>query len=63
MLFQLTDEQVEQTEKWKEEREKYVGAIGGQFGYIFIPTSLGHIMKIKCYATEEELDLTDYSDW
>ena len=40
----------------------YVGAIGGRFGYRFIPTSLGTIVKVQC-ACGEERDVTDYDEW
>lgn len=37
------------------------GAIGGATTYSFTPTSLGTIFKVKHF--DEELDLTNYSDW
>ena len=48
-------------EMWK--RKDNPGAIGGQFTFKFIPTSIGTIVKVKYYHTGEELDLTDYDDF
>lgn len=39
----------------------YSGAIGGAVSYIFTPTSIGFVVKVRCYG--KELDITDYSDW
>lgn len=36
------------------------GAIGGQFTYLFTPTSLGTVKKVKC-TCGEEYDCTDYN--
>jgi hypothetical protein len=60
-VFELSKEQHEKAQLWMKEREKYSGAIGGQFSFIFIPTSLGMIAKVT--DGKETLDLTDYSDW
>ncbi len=41
------------------------GAIGGAFKFVFIPTTIGTIVKVQfdCDGIKEELDLTDYSEW
>ena len=41
----------------------YYGAIGGGLEYIFVPNALGTVVKVKEYYTQEELNLTNYSDW
>jgi len=41
----------------------YYGAIGGGLSYIFVPNALGTVVKVKEYYTQEELNLTNYSDW
>lgn len=41
----------------------YCGTIGGGIQYIFIPTSVGTICKIKHSLTNKELDVTDYDNW
>ena len=68
LAFKLTDEQVELANKWMEEKEKtfkqdHYGAVGGSFGFLFIPTSIGTIEIIKCFCDDDELDLTDYDSW
>jgi hypothetical protein len=39
------------------------GAIGGRYSYIFTPTSLGTVSRVKCCACQAEIDLTDYDEW
>jgi hypothetical protein len=34
-----------------------MGAIGGNFSYIFTPTTIGMLVTVKCGVTEEELFL------
>ena len=41
----------------------YYGATGGAFTYSFTPTSLGTVMKVKHGLTNNEIDLTEYSEW
>ena len=41
----------------------YYGAIGDGLEYIFVPNALGTVVKVKEYYTQEELNLTNYSDW
>ena len=49
--------------KCKEEDSQGAGAIGGRFQYVFIPTGLGVITKVKDSFSDNELDLTDYDMW
>jgi hypothetical protein len=37
--------------------------IGGQFSYIFTPTSVGVGVSIKCNCCGEEENITDYGCW
>ena len=46
---------------WK--RKDNPGAIGGQFTFKFIPTSIGTIIKVVYSPTLDELDLTDYDEF
>lgn len=55
--FQISGEKYEEAKKWMRERAKYSGAIGGQFSFVFTPTSIGTFCKIT--DGEEYLDLTD----
>ena len=64
--FSLTPSQAAKFEAWRTEmwkRNDNPGAIGGQFTFKFIPTSIGTIIKVVYSATLEELDLTNYDDF
>jgi hypothetical protein len=61
MNFNLTKEQYEKASIWMKEREKYSGAIGGQFSFVFSPTSIGMVASVT--DGNESLDLTDYDLW
>lgn len=65
--FTLSPAKVEKFEKWrkkknKEKGEVYVGAIGGAYEFVFIPTGIGTITKVRC-ADGTELDLTEDEDF
>lgn len=60
-VFTLTDDQYDKARLWMDDREKYVGAIGGQFSFIFTPTSLG--ITVVVTDGEEKLDITNYEEW
>ena len=69
-MFQLSDQELKEEKKWLEEHNKECrfadsmnqGAIGGRLSYIFTPTSLGVLTKVRC-ACGEEIDVTDVSNW
>ena len=68
-IFELSPYAVAKLTKWihghKCEYTKHpekLGAIGGGFTYTFTPTSIGVIVKIKCYCGAG-CDLTDYDSW
>jgi hypothetical protein len=68
MEFCLSPEQVRRYKAWREQlvaADTKMGAIGGAFSFVFIPTTLGTIIKVRfsCYSKEAELDLTDYNEW
>jgi hypothetical protein len=51
--FSLSDDQEEKLKQWKEtheckHRNKSQGAIGGQYTYEFVPTSIGVFCSVKC---------------
>lgn len=46
-----------------ERPQAYYGAIGGELTYLFTPTSLGVVVRVKHAVTGAELDLTDYASW
>lgn len=43
--------------------EIYKGAIGGHIQYVFIPTSLGNAITVKCSICDAEENITDYNIW
>lgn len=64
--FSLTPQQSEEVNNWLEKHEcKQIdaGAIGGAFSYIFTPTGLGVIEKIRCNICLEILDVSEYDEW
>jgi len=62
-MFNLTEEQFEKIVEWKKTLPKEPStAIGGALTYMFTPTSLGCIIKVR-YYNGEELDLTNYDDF
>lgn len=66
MNFNLSESDWIKIKEWKAnlpKQDSYGGAIGGRFGYIFIPTTLGTTKKVKDYISGEVLDLTDYDSW
>ena len=66
MTFKLDETQFEKyvawQEKLEEENPKYYGAAGGGYSFIFTPTGLGDIVKVR-RDDGEELDLTDMDNW
>ena len=63
MEFALTDEEVARYKEWRKKFDNQPqGVCGGVFSFIFIPTTIGMITKIR-HVSGEELDLTDYDSW
>lgn len=66
MNFNLSEDDWIKIKKWKSElpkQDNHGGAIGGRYGYEFIPTTLGTTKRVKDYISGEVLDLTDYEHW
>ena len=64
--FTLSPTKVEMFDKWRKKKNKkkgevYVGAAGGAYEYVFIPTGIGTITLARC-ADGEEIDLTEDGD-
>jgi len=61
--FELTDEQMEKWEEWKETLPKldegHFGAVGGGYSFEFTPTGIGTLVKAK-RADGHEIDLTEW---
>jgi len=63
MNFVITEKQLEKIEEWKKTLPKEPPtAMGGAFTYMFTPTGLGIIIRIR-YYNGQELDLTDYDNF
>lgn len=68
MNFNLTPEEEELYQLWKEEHnlscplKGNTGAIGGRLTFCFTRTSLGQIVNVKC-ACGSEICLTDFEVW
>lgn len=61
--FSLSEDQELKLKKWQDtheckHRNKSHGAIGGQYTYEFIPTSIGVFCSVKC-SCGEELNISD----
>ena len=69
-MFSLTEQETKDLKKWLKKHDEKCkfkdqhkqGAIGGRITYMFTPTSLGVITRVKC-ACGKEADLTDTSIW
>ncbi len=69
-MFELDEDEKNTMYNWLKKHNKTCkysnphvqGAIGGRSSYIFTPTSLGITTKVKC-ACNEEICLTDYTNW
>lgn len=63
-MFSISSKQLAKINRWiKKKPFKPVGTIGGRYEYIFIPTALGVIIKVRDSIMGDEIDVTDYLDW
>lgn len=63
--FQLSIEDIEKVDIWKKSLkplEEDINDLKFQFEYIFYPTGLGVIKKVR-RVDGKEIDLTDYNLW
>lgn len=44
------------------EKERYCGAVGGFYSFVFTPTGIGIVVSVKT-ALGDEKDITDYSQF
>lgn len=58
--FNISEEEWKQINEWKKKHEQekhegnnYHGAIGGNYTFIFVPTSIGVIGTVRCSCGEE----------
>lgn len=63
-MFTLDDEEKAKLEAWIASRTPATpensGAIGGTYTYMFTPTTLGTVVKVRDNRDGAEVDLTDY---
>jgi len=66
MSFSLDEKQELKLSKWKKKHIKKCksrpSTEGVRFTYIFTPTGLGMIIKVKCLCGKE-INLTDSTNW
>ena len=66
MSFELYESQFKKYVEWHEKLEetnpKYYGAAGGGYSFIFTPTGIGDIVRVR-RDEGEELDLTEEDTW
>lgn len=68
MKFELTENEMLEVLRFREEQDKktgtsYYGAIGGVLTYSFTPNGLGTVVKVTHDVTGAVLDLTNMEDW
>lgn len=64
-MFGINFTQARRITEWQEEHECSVtneGAIGGQYTYMFTPTSMGEVLQVEC-ACGSKIDVTEYDLW
>lgn len=68
--FTLSPTQLQKINEWALEQDEKIakkqgksypnyGSIGGAYGYKFIPTTIGMIVKVDNCVTKEEIDITE----
>lgn len=63
MNFTLSEEQVKKYKEWHSSLNKiHYGTIGGGYSFIFTPTGLGEIVKVR-RDDGQEIDLTEIDKW
>ena len=68
-LFELSPKDDKKVNKWIKMKhskclKEYVGAIGGHIEYWVIYTGLGPLYGTRCLVCKEnDLNLTDFSEW
>lgn len=64
--FELDDAQEAQFEAWRKiqkEKDPRIATAGERWTFMFTPTGLGTVVKVKDELLKEELDLTDWENW
>lgn len=62
MKFELNSNQCDQLKKWQLDIMEKYGQYG-EFEYIFTPTGLGYIIKVRSVLSGKTLNLSNESLW
>jgi len=73
-MMPMSDKQLASYQAWAKEQDKKAaekqgletpnyGVSGGQHTFMYTPTTLGMVIKVRHNLTQEEIDLTEYNNW
>jgi len=66
MKFEISEVEMKTIRRWRENlpwTDWKSDQVVGRITYSFTPTGIGDVLKVKDTASEEEVDVTDYSMW
>jgi len=64
--FELDEAETQKFEAWKreqKEKDPHIATAGERWTFMFTPTGLGTIIRVKDELLKEEIDLTDWENW
>lgn len=77
-MLNMSPEQETKLEEWQQQQDAkvleqqrvndptqdmpYYGCSGGEYSYIFTPTSLGIVLEVRNNVTKEQINLIDYKE-
>lgn len=64
--FELDEGEIKKFESWKKKQKKKdpsMPTAGERWTFMFTPTGLGTVIKVKDEATDDIIDLTDWENW
>lgn len=64
--FELDEEEIKKFESWKKkqkEKNPSMPTAGERWTFMFTPTGLGTVVKVKDEETDDIIDLTDWENW
>jgi hypothetical protein len=66
-MFTPTEKELEVAKSWIEQHKKdhvmkYEGVSGGRWTWLFTPTTIGCVVRIRCTCGEEK-DVSNYGMW
>ena len=57
MIFEITDDMIEQIKNW--DSCKPIDVSGAKFSYIFIPTAISLVIQVECDVCKRKLKFCD----